>query len=401
MKNKTSGAAIWEGSWVDENRTLYNTGKLCAFTYGGNERVFVNNVTLSKYVPGGLKLEGVWKKDTETAPTLYIAYYDDNNALIGVSTPKTDAGKEGTYNDIITMASGASIMKAFLWDGSTPLCLPDSYEEGDIKTVEVKFPTYSNKAFTISIDDGNPERDAAIIDAMKKYGIKGTFNLCSGNSNGTYDIYIDDAIEISNHTTHIEMYQEPATYEDCINSIETAADSIVYHHGVDYPKGLVWPFHAPKERDFYDDLITYAKGRGYEYSRDSHVNGSFEVPADWMDWQCTTWTYSFNHAPVYSYADQFASMAEPGRFQIFSVAGHGNDLDEQTSADLYEYVFSKMAADESIWKATNLEICLYTKAAQKLEITDKYVYNPTDIDIYAIINGTKTVVKAKSYAESY
>ena len=36
---------------------------------------------------------------------------------------------------------------------------------------------------------------------------------------------------------------------------------------------------------------------------------------------------------------------------------------------------------------------------KKLDITDTYIYNPTDIAIYAIVNGAEIVIAPNSYAE--
>ena len=41
------------------------------------------------------------------------------------------------------------------------------------------FPDGKRKAFTVSYDDGWPQ-DRRLIGLMNKYGIKGTFNLNSG-----------------------------------------------------------------------------------------------------------------------------------------------------------------------------------------------------------------------------
>ena len=45
--------------------------------------------------------------------------------------------------------------------------------------VLMRFPGGRQRALTLSYDDG-VEQDVKLIDIMKKYGLKGTFNLNSG-----------------------------------------------------------------------------------------------------------------------------------------------------------------------------------------------------------------------------
>ena len=41
------------------------------------------------------------------------------------------------------------------------------------------FPDFKTKAFTMSFDDGH-DTDIPLVELMKKYDLKGSFNLCSG-----------------------------------------------------------------------------------------------------------------------------------------------------------------------------------------------------------------------------
>ena len=43
----------------------------------------------------------------------------------------------------------------------------------------MRFPEWKDKAMTLSYDDGAKD-DIRLIEIMQKYGLKGTFNICSG-----------------------------------------------------------------------------------------------------------------------------------------------------------------------------------------------------------------------------
>ena len=187
----------------------------------------------------------------------------------------------------------------------------------------------------------------------------------------------------------------PPTYEESIASIEAAQASIAAKHAL--PKGLAWAYMAPEERTFCSDLIDYLIENGYSYARDIHTNGLFDVPKNWMDWHQTIWMSENHKNDVNNLADKFVSMAAPADFKIFSVIDKTEAMASADRLAAYETVFNKMKSDD-IWKATNLEISEYVKAAQQVEITSTYAYNPSDVTIYLLINGNRYVALPQSYA---
>jgi len=86
-------------------------------------------------------------------------------------------------------------------------------------------------------------------------------------------------------------------------------------------------------------------------------------------------------------------------FKVLSIAGNGEDMTEAELLAFYEELFTKLS-DEEIWKATNLEVCRYIQATNKLEITKEYIYNPTSETIYMIVNGGEWVAEPNSYAHA-
>lgn len=356
----------------------------------------------AEYVSNGtITVEGYWPEDGNI---LYVARYNEDGALREVYSEAIGASKWGevvfenvTYGDTI---------RCFLWDeiSLTPVIGKVEFTKAGIESCVVTYPEYAMKAATFNINDGNAT-DAAVIGLMNTYGINATFGLDGTETNSS--IYNNSNFEIANHTTHIEMYLTESytddlgntvtapTYDECVTSIETAEAAIASKYSVT-PTGLVWPYFAPEERDFFSTLKTYAASNGYEYIRDSQVTGSFDVPTDWQDWDVTGWVQAANTDALLAKADEFAAL-NPSSVKILSVAGNGEDMTETELTSFYTSLFGKISGSD-IWKATNIEICSYLKASEKLVITSESIYNPTDTTLYMLVNGSPWIAEPASYA---
>ena len=68
------------------------------------------------------------------------------------------------------------------------------------------FPGWTRKAITFTIDDGNVFMDQKLIDIIKPYGIKGTFNITSNCVKEYHDAeaigLIYQGFEIANHVKY-------------------------------------------------------------------------------------------------------------------------------------------------------------------------------------------------------
>jgi len=58
----------------------------------------------------------------------------------------------------------------------------------------VRFPGFRDKAVTLSYDDG-VRQDKRLISIMQKYGLKGTFNINSGQFSDKYE---DEVFNVAN-----------------------------------------------------------------------------------------------------------------------------------------------------------------------------------------------------------
>ena len=71
--------------------------------------------------------------------------------------------------------------------------------------VEICYPSYSKKALTFSIDDGNITYDTKFLSILKPAGIRGTFNLNSDRTHEFSESFYRTfykGYEIANHSKY-------------------------------------------------------------------------------------------------------------------------------------------------------------------------------------------------------
>lgn len=156
----------------------------------------------------------------------------------------------------------------------------------------MSYPNWRKKAFTMSYDDG-VEQDIQLIEIMKKYGVKGTFNLNSyalQEEEHTYpegtlgrrmgrklarETYLDSGMEVAVHThTHPflnKLQPDLAIYEVIKDReiLESVFERPVY--GMAYPMGTT-----------SDETVELLKKCGIVYARTVVSTGGFDIPIDWL-----------------------------------------------------------------------------------------------------------------------
>lgn len=399
--NKYSVRAIHSGYGIKSSHTHSGTVKLPTGTVKLYEGTGASKIETKYVTEGTMTVSGY---SMEEGNTLYVARYDSEGRLIGAYKEQLPLN---VWKDVpITVASENEIIKCFIWNTTTYEPAADTYmfKKLGIKTYRITYPSFGTKAVTFNINDLDGT-NAELIDLMHEYGINATFGLT--DSVEDYTIFMHEDFEIANHTTHIPMYTDiaftdddgntvtPPTYDECIESIETV-EALIEDGAGTTPVGLAWPFFAPEERTIYNQLKLYLVTNNYEYMRDSQVTSSYELPADWKDWGISAWVQKDNTESILDLATEYAGV-NSNLFKILSIAGNGSDMTDAELLTFYEDLFKKFS-DNEIWKATNIELCRYIQATNKLEITKEYIYNPTSETIYMIVNGGEWVAEPASYA---
>lgn len=260
----------------------------------------------------------------------------------------------------------------------------------------LRFPQGRKKVFTISYDD-NTTQDERLIDLMKKYKIKGTFNIIPNwfakedavfPEGETYinvtekkalEIYDDEYVEVANHGfNHIKMTSVPQILmmEDtvkCRQKLEDMYQRIIT--GFAYPYG--W---------YNEELMNVLQGAGISYARTVFSTYEFDLPDNWLELNPTC-----HHADEHleELTERFLSDEVTEASYMFYVWGHTFEFDQQNNWDIIENLFEKVSGKEDeIWYATNGEICQYHNAYKSLVFSagmDR-AYNPSSIDLWVEID---------------
>ena len=234
------------------------------------------------------------------------------------------------------------------------------------------FPGGKRKAFTLSYDDGWPQ-DRPLIALMNKYGLKGTFNLNSGENKFT-DIKDPKELykghEVAVHAlTHVYLDRvapQTATYE-IIKDRENLEK--VFGKTV---RGFAYPYTA-----YNSETPALLRNCGIKYARTAVQTEKFTMPSDWY---LLNPTCDHNCPRLFELCDEFLENNPIfNQCYLFYVYGHANELDVDNRWERIEEFFKKVSNHDDVWYATNVEIYDYINAFKQLEMSvdSKYIYNPT------------------------
>lgn len=258
----------------------------------------------------------------------------------------------------------------------------------------MRFPNGLDKALTLSYDDGVTE-DIRLIEIMNRYGLKGTFNICSGQyaSEGmpsrpdrafgqrlTYDeataLYKNSGQEVALHAnTHQRLETLPSAqvaYEVIKNreTLEDQFERIV--------RGMAYPYGS-----YSDAVVDVLRQCGVTYCRTTKSTLKFDVPTDWLRMPATC---HHRNEQLFELADTFLEkeLTTQNAPMLFYLWGHSFEFARDNNWELIENFAQKMGGREDIWYATNGEIYEYVEAYRNLVFSaDMHlVYNPSNIPVW-------------------
>lgn len=258
-----------------------------------------------------------------------------------------------------------------------------------MKSFVLRFPNGKTKAMTFSYDDGIPA-DLRLIELMKKYGIKGTFNINTfhyekGNEpenrlkkSELKEIADNPLFEIACHGhthPHYTFLPQSVVTDDIMTNrkeIEAITDKII--RGFAYPYG---PYNETSEEAI--------KAADIVYARTTKSTNDFFLPENWLQWHPTC--HHKNSLELYDKFEAFnRAVSNP---VVMYVWGHTYEFDNDNNWELIEELFKRCHKNPDIWFATNMEIYNYVKAFKSLVFSadGKTVHNPSRTDIFALLDG--------------
>lgn len=264
------------------------------------------------------------------------------------------------------------------------------------QSIYMRFPKGLKKAVTLSYDDG-VEQDFKLVSLLKKYHMKGTFNIdggCLAKEGTVYqegqihrrmslsqclDCYDLTVCEIAAHTdTHPRITTLPSAM--MMNQVIEDRKKLesMFGHIV---KGMAYPYGM-----YNDTLVEVLRLAGICYCRTVRQTHEFSVPTDWLRLHPTC---HHDDAMLFELAEHFLSdevMLEP---QMFYLWGHSYEFEQNDNWDVIEKFLQQMSGREDIWYATNIEIYEYTRAFKMLEfsVDGKQIHNPSAMDLWLEIDG--------------
>ena len=258
----------------------------------------------------------------------------------------------------------------------------------------LRFPGGVPKAVTLSYDDGMSQ-DIRLVELMKKYGFKGTFNLNAGaippegfipkpdkypprlHASVYKKIFTPDVAEVACHSfTHPPLTGVPPVKVtgEIINDrekLEELFGGVI--RGFAYPVGL-----------YNDEVVEILKKAGICYARTVQSTERFDLPKDWLRMPATC---HHKNPRLMELVEQFDTPVKRDP-RLFYLWGHSYEFDDDDNWDVIENFFKRLGRKEDIWYATNIEVYDYVQAFERLEYSadNLRVYNPSAVDVWIGLN---------------
>lgn len=254
----------------------------------------------------------------------------------------------------------------------------------------MRFPGGKPKAITLSYDDGVTE-DIRLIELMKQYGFKGTFNL-SYNRISEKPEYLPGKKHRRMTAEEIRQTYDPEYTEIACHSFNhrslalIPASEVLYEIAEDRKgweefTGKIIRGFAYANGSFNDEAVECLRLAGIAYARTTLQTEGFDLPEDWLRLKTTC---KHRNPRLMELADEFAEMQVVKQPKWFYLWGHAYEFDDDNNWELIEGFFRRMSGLEDVWYATNIEIYDYIKAYEQLQYSadGNWVYNPTATELW-------------------
>ncbi len=235
--------------------------------------------------------------------------------------------------------------------------------------------------------------------------MKGTFNFCAYNNfseEEIEEIFLSKGHEIAVHGAFHRANGNTRVIEgirdvlDCRLDLEKRCKRII--RGMAYPDTGI---RVMGSFGSYEGIKNYLKELDIVYARTlGGDNDEFKLPEDFH-----AWMPSAHHAnpKIMEYIDKFlkldlsTNVYHARRYpRLLYIWGHSFEFDGNNNWELIENICQKLAHNDEIWYATNIEIYEYVEAYKSLVYSadGHRVYNPTLIDLWMDVDGKLYAIKS-------
>ncbi len=265
----------------------------------------------------------------------------------------------------------------------------------------MRFPDGKPKAVTLSYDDGC-RADIRFSQTITKYGLRCTFNICSGHMGNEHNLSADEIREhIINKGHEVAVHGEYHRASGCQTAIDGIKDVLNCRLGLEKTFGgiicgMAYPdsgITRMQNGATYNNIKRYLTDLGIVYARTlGGDNDSFLLPNDWHAWMPTV---HHRNPDVKQYIDKFLSIDVNNLYcasrypRLFYLWGHSFEFENDNNWKLLDDICEKFSGHDDIWYATNMQIYDYVKAYDSLVFSadGMTVYNPTLLKVWFDVDG--------------
>lgn len=296
--------------------------------------------------------------------------------------------------------------------------------------IELFYPSFTRKALTFTIDDGNMTYDRMLLDILKPVGIKGTFNLCSnlhkGREEQTCEFY--EGYGIANHCKYHPLVnfdgKEYILSDEPFDPEKSSAEFIYRVNGKD---GFFWCIRPNgwREMIYESDFKRYADechselnaifGEGtvkdfvWPYGEQDnavvkeHVKSTyrsvrktgctydldgFAIPRDKK-----AWSYNADHTNLLDVMRRYEEYPDDGGLKFFAFGVHSVDFERANKwEDLKTFARMYGNRHDTYWYASVEDIFDYEEAIELLCFDNSRIENKSHIPLYISVDGEKRVL---------
>lgn len=274
----------------------------------------------------------------------------------------------------------------------------------------LRFPEGKFKAVTFSYDDGL-RADIRLAETVSRYGIKCTFNVCSGlmsekdgknflSANEIREKIIPLGHEIAIHghshrapglSRSIDVVEE---FYSCRKNLEAHFGGII--RGMAYPDTGIRVLSNGVTQQTIFDIV---RSLDIVYARNTENDRSYALPDNWLDWKPTA---HHTDEDVMKCVKEFLAFDETKLYcsrrgpKLFYLWGHSTEFTRNNNWELLDEICTALTSKENIWYATNMEIYEYVTAYNSLIFSSDNltVYNPTLLTVWFDVDGKLYSVKS-------
>lgn len=277
-----------------------------------------------------------------------------------------------------------------------------------MRTVLMRYPEGKAKAVTFSYDDGVIQ-DIRLAEMFDKYGMKGTFNFNSERMRSDSfskeqikEHFISKGHEIAVHGAYHRANGNLRPIEgirdvlDCRLELEERCDCII--RGMAYPDSGITQMGS---FGTYEMIKQYLVELDIAYSRTlGSDNNSFMLPSDFHAWMPSA---HHNNPKIMEFIDEFLNIDISTKAyhakrvsRLLYIWGHSYEFDNNNNWELMEEICEKLANNDEIWYATNIEIYDYVQAYRSLvySANGHKIYNPTLLTVWLDVDGKICPIKS-------